>query len=93
MAIRKGNVVADERVFDWLPAAPVKVRSWQDSVAPATRAAANEAARKSGYVIESVFDASHGRRYLAFIYPYANDADRAAGRRACWDCLTAPGQA
>ena len=88
---RKANVVADAAILDALPKVAFKIRSWdnnharksQDQVFAFCRL--NISKGENGLAPltwEAVFDAAHGRRYMLFIY---RDA---AGRKACWDCLT-----
>lgn len=82
---RKGNIVASEEVHALIerdcPRAYL-VTSFDNAHSPMTQRKLGLAMRRQGYVLESVFDAAHGRRYLCFIY-----ASRAE-RSMCWDVLT-----
>jgi len=82
---RVGQYVGPADLLDWLDRAKLrKVKSVDNTTAPTTQKAIQAAARGASLVIEPIFDAAHGRRYLGFVY--RNVAERAA----CWAFLTAP---
>jgi hypothetical protein len=82
---RKGQIVTDEgfhkMLADKLPSA-YRLASYDNTHSPATQIKLAAMALDNGYMLESVFDAAHGKRYLCFAY---RDP---AGRKACWDVLT-----
>lgn len=80
---RVGQYIGPADALDWLGRDKLrKVQSVDNSTAPNTQDAIRSAARGASLVIESVFDAAHGRRYLGFVYRTGEE------RAACWRFLS-----
>jgi hypothetical protein len=79
---QEGLVIAPKEVFEWLPKRALKVKDWGNNKSPATWHDTNAVAHQKGYMLELIFDAAHGRRYMLFIYKAKE------GRKACWDFIT-----
>ena len=87
---QRGVFIGQAEHLDLLPQKDLRrVRSYQNGDAASLERVC-AAAREHGLLIESVFDAAHGRRYFGFVYP-PEDFHRTNGTRAaCWDFLTTP---
>jgi hypothetical protein len=78
----RGLVTGPKDVLDMLPKRSFKVASWGDNRAPATQEATTKAVREAKAFAASVFDASHGARYMLFVYRTIDE------HRACWRAIT-----
>jgi hypothetical protein len=78
----RGLVTGPKEVLDKLPKRAFRVASWDDRRAPATQEATTKAVRAIEAFAASVFDASHGKRYMLFVYRTIDE------HRACWRAIT-----
>lgn len=83
--LRIGQFIGPRNLLEWLGTERElrAIRSWQNGIAPARSDKIKAAARGATMMLEPVFDAAHGRRYLCFAYQNAEQ------RKACFDHLTA----
>jgi hypothetical protein len=81
---RVGNILALPEVLATLPSNALRVKSWDNTHSPITQQVVANTLRANGLTFERVFDASHGRRYLLFVYESMEQ------RRQCFDLLTRP---
>lgn len=89
--IRRGNIVADSAILAEIPAAALKVRSWQSGVSPKAQAALYDTAKARGWLVESVLGFYREKRiYVALVYPAGEHGWKYA-RRNCFDTLAACG--
>ena len=87
--IRRGNIVADDTILAEIPAAAVKVRSWQSGISPKAQDAMYALAKARGWLCESVLGFyGHKRLYVLLVYP-AGETGWKIGRRNCFDTLAA----
>lgn len=95
---RRGQFVADSRGHGLLSAAFHRAYRMKDAAARnATLTQLVATCRERGYHFETVYDAEHGRRYLAvlFLYSVASDPDirqreNLGARKMAFDFITAP---
>lgn len=81
--ITRGLVHGPKDILDQLPKSVERVTSWQNGKSEKTWNQVVDTLRRFDFVFtESKLDASHGRRYMLFIY--RNDKERAA----IWDHIT-----
>ena len=76
-----GQFIGPRHLLDWLNSGAAdlrRIKSWQDGVSPKSSASIIASARGAGIMLEAVFDAAHGRRFLCFAYQTRED------RAACW---------
>ncbi len=76
---KRGLITGPHELLNILPEGAFKVTSWQHGKSPKTQDATWKAIKDAGAYAESIFDASHGRRYMLFVYGSKEQ------RKMCWD--------
>ena len=77
--VKAGLVVGPLDIVGALPIAVRRVNSWDSYTAPKSQKAVLDFLNTKNAMWESIFDASHGRRYMLFVYRSREE------RRACFD--------
>jgi len=79
-----GLLIGPDDLIDAMSLAVARVKSWDGKGTPHWQQIARMDANQLGARIESVFDAAHGFRHMAFIYRTHDERER------CWNFVTRP---